>query len=208
MVSQEHFKKGGMLTKLASFFAETLRWLIVFVVAMIIGVLLHAYVLEFFFVNGTSMLPTLHHADLVLVDKLSYRFRTPERGEVIAFSFPEDVSQSFVKRVIGIPGDTVAIQNGLVLVNERPLDEHDYTSEKPERNFAPVTVPAGTVFVLGDNRNNSEDSRFSAVGFVPTSLILGRGLFVVWPDTDFSSLTLPPDETITHVPAPAQGGML
>ena len=148
--------------------------------AVIIAVLIMVFIARAYTVNGDSMLPTLHHGERLLVDKISYRFVGPSRGEIIVFKNPSDTSEQFIKRVIGLPGDKVAIIQGVVYVNDQPIME-DYTLAPARIGFSPQIVPEGTYFVLGDNRNNSEDSRFSRVGFLPRELIVGRAVWRYWP---------------------------
>lgn len=148
--------------------------------AIIIAVLIMVFIARAYTVNGDSMLPTLHHGERLLVDKISYRFVAPSRGEIIVFKNPSDTSEQFIKRVIGLPGDKVSIVQGVVYVNDQAIAE-DYTLAPARIGFSPQVVPDDTYFVLGDNRNNSEDSRFSRVGFLPRKLIVGRAIWRYWP---------------------------
>jgi signal peptidase I len=148
--------------------------------AVIIAALIMIFIARAYTVNGDSMLPTLHHGERLLIDKISYRFIEPSRGEIIVFKNPSNTREQFVKRVIGLPGDKVAIIQGVVYINDQPIEE-DYTLAPARIGFAPQIVPEGTYFVLGDNRNNSEDSRFSRVGFLPRELIVGRAVWCYWP---------------------------
>jgi signal peptidase I len=148
--------------------------------AVIIAALIMIFIARAYTVNGDSMLPTLHHGERLLIDKISYRFIEPSRGEIIVFKNPSNTREQFVKRVIGLPGDKVAIIQGVVYINDQPIEE-DYTLAPARIGFAPQIVPEGTYFVLGDNRNNSEDSRFSRVGFLPRELIVGRAVWRYWP---------------------------
>jgi signal peptidase I len=133
-----------------------------------------------FKVEGASMQPALVDHERILVNKLIYRLRPVERGDVVVFWFPGDPHRSFVKRVIGVPGDRVTIRNGQVSVNGEVLDEPYLIS--PHRrgdHHRPVTVQEGHYFVLGDHRNVSNDSR--AWGQVPERLILGKAVLRYWP---------------------------
>ena len=121
------------------------------------------------------------------MNKFIYRFREPEKGEILVFQYPRDTSRDFIKRVIAVPGDTVEIKDGRVLVNDQVLSE-DYILEKTRGDYPKSTVPQGTVFVMGDNRNNSEDSRFADVGFVPDALIKGKAVLVFWPVSELKTL--------------------
>jgi signal peptidase I len=158
--------------------------------AVLIAAFIMIFIARAYTVNGDSMLPTLQHGERLLVDKISYRFVEPSRGEIIVFKNPADTSEQFVKRVIGLPGDKVAISQGVVYVNDQPIEEN-YTCAPARIGFSPQIVPEGTYFVLGDNRNNSEDSRFSRVGFLPRNLIVGRAIWRYWPLTQVDILFRP-----------------
>jgi signal peptidase I len=158
--------------------------------AVLIAAFIMIFIARAYTVNGDSMLPTLQHGERLLVDKISYRFVEPSRGEIIVFKNPADTSEQFVKRVIGLPGDKVAISQGVVYVNDQPIEEN-YTFAPARIGFSPQIVPEGTYFVLGDNRNNSEDSRFSRVGFLPRNLIVGRAIWRYWPLTQVDILFRP-----------------
>src|SRR5690606_30920549 len=143
--------------------------------AVIMALLIMTFVARAFTVDGPSMMPTLRHGERLLVDKLTYRFAEPQRGDIVVFRYPSDPRQHFIKRLIGLPGDTVEVRNGRVLVNGVALEEN-YVLQPPLGRYGPRTVPEGAYFVLGDNRNNSEDSRDPRVGFVPRDHLVGRAL--------------------------------
>jgi signal peptidase I len=147
-----------------------------------------------FRVNGYSMQPTLQNNEFILVDKLSYHFTSPQRGDIIVFRYPGNPSEDFIKRVIGIPGDRITIHNGAVYVDGTRLKENyieappDYTMWKIPNTDSDV-VPKGYYFVLGDNRNDSADSHYW--GLLPRSDIIGRALIAYWPPQDFGILGHP-----------------
>lgn len=128
-------------------------------------------------VDGFSMLPTLHDGEFVLVNRLAYRFDAPQRGDIVVFHYPPDPRQDLIKRVIGLPGDTVGIQSGMVRVNDEPLDE-PYIAQSPLYSGTWV-VPEGHLFVLGDNRNDSSDSH--SWGMLPFKNIVGKAVLIYWP---------------------------
>ena len=128
-------------------------------------------------VDGPSMQPTLFTGEFVMVNKLAYKFGNPQTGDVIVFHYPRDPQQEFIKRVIGVAGDTVNIQSGIVSVNGVPLDEA-YIAAPPAYQSEWI-VPADSLFVLGDNRNDSSDSH--NWGPVPMQNVIGKALFVYWP---------------------------
>lgn len=120
--------------------------------------------------------------DRVFGNRLAYVFSEPERFDIIIFKYPDDESQLFIKRVIGLPGETVEIRDGNIYIDgsEEPLDDVD-TKETMEGSFGPYTVPEGCYFVMGDNRNNSRDSRYWEHTFVSEDEILGKAVFRYWP---------------------------
>lgn len=152
------------------------------VVAGVLVFLLVGYVCQIFAVSSSSMAPTLRPGDLVLVDRLTYEFGLPHRGDLILFHFRQADDQGFLKRVIGVPGDTVGERNGRFWVNGVPLAWP--TADAPTRDTAaalslpPVQVPAGQFFVLGDNPGASLDSRFW--GTVTLHEVVGKALLICW----------------------------
>lgn len=128
-------------------------------------------------VEGISMEPSLHDGEFVVVNRLAYRWKEPERGDVIVFHFPSDPRRRFIKRVIGLPGDTVTIRDGRVLINGSVLEE-PYLEEEP-RYHGEWRIAPNEVFVLGDNRNNSSDSQ--NWGPLDINEIIGKAMLVYWP---------------------------
>jgi signal peptidase I len=136
-----------------------------------------------FRIEGSSMEPNLHDGEYVLIDKVSYMFHPPERGDVIVFIRPGE--RDYIKRVIGLPGDTVEIRGGQVRVNGVPLAE-PYLNQPTRSDVAPRQVEPGQYFVMGDNRNNSTDSR--TFGSILAKDIVGRAWIVYWPPSDWSAV--------------------
>lgn len=161
-----------------------------FAIAVVTILFIVIFIAQSFLVKGTSMEPTLHDGERLIVNKFIYRFRPPRTGDIIVFKYPGDPSKKFIKRVIGEPGDSVWIENATVYVNNRPLDE-PYILEEMDSDFERVTVPQDTIFVLGDNRNGSRDSRYSDVGFVPLKNVVGKAIFVFWPLSEVTVLVNP-----------------
>ncbi len=153
-------------------FAKTL------VIAFLLAQLVMVSVAQAFQVEQYSMEPTLLPHDRVLVNKFVYRFREPQRGDVIVLHYPRDPSRNYIKRIVGLPGDRVEIKNGHLTVNDRRIEEL-YVNGQPSGDYGPEAVPEQSFFVLGDNRNNSEDSR--AFGFLRRSQIVGRAILIYWP---------------------------
>jgi signal peptidase I len=141
------------------------------------------FVAEARYIPSGSMLPTLQINDRLIVDKVSYYLKKPERGDIVVFDPTKALQQqnyhdAFIKRVIGVPGDKVEVRGGKVYVNTKALTEN-YIQEQPRYNFGPVTVPPNEYLVLGDNRNNSYDSHYW--GFVPREKIIGKAVLRFWP---------------------------
>jgi signal peptidase I len=128
-------------------------------------------------VENVSMEPTLKPGNFLLVNKLAYKWGKMQVGDIIVFHYPPDPGTDYIKRLIGLPGDHIQIQGGIVYVNSHPLTE-PYIAEPPEYSYDQI-VPEGSVFVLGDNRNDSSDSH--SWGFVPIQNIVGKAIAVYWP---------------------------
>ncbi|HLE68475.1 MAG TPA: signal peptidase I, partial [Vicinamibacteria bacterium] len=138
------------------------------------------YVVQAFKVQGTSMSPELKDGDRILVNKFLYYFGDIERGDVVVFWYPEDPKLSFIKRVVALPGETVEIRSGAVLVNGTLIDETYVSGTNADlRSFPPHEVRNGHFFVLGDNRKGSNDSR--SWGLVPERYIYGKAFLRIWP---------------------------
>jgi signal peptidase I len=149
-------------------------------VAVLFCFFLITFVAQAFRVQGTSMLPLLHDGERIIVNKFVYRFHPIERGDVVVFWYPRDPSVSFIKRVIGLPGDTVEIRHGSLYVNGR-LTAEPYVNVqyRDDETRPPVQVGKGHYFVLGDHRNSSNDSR--SWGEVPEKYVYGKAYLRFWP---------------------------
>jgi len=148
-------------------------------------------------VESISMQPTLYEGDMVIVNKLAYRWGEPKRGDIIIFEYPPDPKQEpYIKRVIGLPGERVRIADGKVYVND-VLQTEPYLKVTTMRG-GEWTVPEGALFVLGDNRNNSSDSR--AWGMVPLENVIGKALVIYWPPRDWAVLNMPSAAAAAEAP--------
>jgi signal peptidase I len=189
--------------------------------ALLLAILIKTFLVQAFYIPSESMVPTLQIGDRVLVNRLAYRFGDIERFDVIVFSDPnpppgEDrgivggflhwlgegtgvakpAEEDFIKRVIALPGETWEIRDGAVYVNGAKIDEPYLVGPPDQRNFGPDTVPAGSLFVLGDNRLHSCDSRFTpddvgvcrGLGYVPEDNVIGQAFVVIWPPGDMGWL--------------------
>ncbi len=140
-------------------------------------------------VEGTSMAPLLTDQERIFINKFVYRFEPIERGDVVVFWYPMDRSKSFIKRVVGLPGETVEIRQGRVYVDGKRLEE-PYVPPRftDTSNYGPIRVPPGEFFVMGDHRASSNDSR--VFGTVPNRYIYGKAVFAYWPVDRFGSIPL------------------
>lgn len=163
-----------------------------FVVIMLLAFVLvfgfiRPFVVEAFKIPSESMVPTLQVGDRVLANKFIYRFTDPDRGDVVVFESVEQEGTDLIKRVVGVEGDRVAVQNGTLLVNDEPLEEPYVNRELPDvGSYEPTVVPEDHVFVMGDNRPNSQDSRF--FGAVPEENLEGEAFVRFWPPTRIGGL--------------------
>lgn len=152
------------------------------ILSVIIAVVVILFLYQPVKVEGTSMMPALEDQERVFINKFVYRFGLSkvERGDTVVFWYPGDPSKSYIKRVIGLPGDTVEVRLGVVTVNGRAVEEPYVPQEYRDRStMDAVKVPEGMYFVLGDHRNSSNDSR--NWGPVPSEAIYGKAVFVYWP---------------------------
>ena len=161
---------------------EVLSWVLVIAAAYVLAFLITHFVIIKTEVISGSMESTLNIDDRVIGNRLAYNFSDPERGDIIFFANPRNEAETYVKRIIGCPGEAVEIRDGKVYINEAavPLDE-PYLKEKMKGSFGPYVVPENSFFVMGDNRANSVDSRYSVLGMVSEQDINGRIFLRLWP---------------------------
>jgi signal peptidase I len=177
---------------------EVLEWVKAIAIALVLVFLIRWLLFKPFIVDGPSMQPNFHTGERVIVNEILYDIRSPQRGEVIVFHVPSE-GRDFIKRVIGVAGDTVKVEGDVVTVNGEPVNEtylneainqaHNNNSlyndkDFPNEQFPDGTVPEGHVFVMGDNRSDSTDSRM--IGYVPLGDIVGRADLIFWPVKDIS----------------------
>lgn len=170
-------------TEKFSFKAELISWVKILVVCFGIAYLLTTFVVVNAYVPSGSMETTIMTGDRLFANRLEYYFSKPERFDIAVLEFPDDPSQLFVKRVIGLPNDTVEIKEGKLYINEELVDE-PYLTEPMKGSFGPYNVPEGCYFVLGDNRNNSDDGRYWQNTYVEEDAMLARIFFRYWPNFD------------------------
>lgn len=172
---------------------ELFGWVAYIVVLVCVVHLTVTYVGQRTVVAGDSMLNTLHDKDNLIIDKVSYRFRDPERYEIIVFPYRHAEETFYIKRIIGLPGETIQIKDGYVYINEQKLEEtfgrEVIRADRYGQAAEPITLGEDEYFVLGDNRNESADSRETSVGILQREDLIGRAWVRIWPLDSFGSLT-------------------
>jgi signal peptidase I len=171
-----------------SFRSEIRVWTRDLLIAIGLALVIIVFLYQPVKVEGTSMAPLLSDQERIFINKFVYRFEAIERGDVVVFWYPLDRSKSFIKRVVGLPGEMVEIRQGMVYVNDVAVVE-PYVPRQYEdlSDFGPLQVPQGSYFVMGDHRISSNDSR--VFGPVPSRFIYGRAVFAYWPVDHFGSLS-------------------
>ena len=161
---------------------ETVSWIETIVFAVVFAFLITTFLIVNAKVPSASMETTVMTGDRLIANRLSYKLSKPERYDIVVFKFPDDESKLYIKRIIGLPGDTVNIRNGHVYINDstEPLRE-DFLHEPMRTEDATFVVPEGHYFMMGDNRNHSSDSRFWENKFVAEDKILGKAAFRYFP---------------------------
>ena len=163
---------------------EVLDWVVFFVILIGLTFLINIYVGQRTYISGPSMQPTLHDGDNLIVDKISYRFTDPKRYDIIVFPYRYQDDIFYIKRIIGLPGETVQIINGYVYINGELREDEVYGAEVMEDAgiaSEPITLGEDEYFVLGDNRNHSSDSRDPNVGVLHRDELIGRAWVRIWP---------------------------
>ena len=176
-------------TRARSAAITTIAWLRDLMLSVLIAVLVILFLYRPVKVEGTSMMPSLYDQERLFINQYSYKFGLGgiKRGDTVVFWFPGDRMTSYIKRVIGVPGDTVAVQDGYVIINGKKLVENYVPPEyRDDSTLAPESIPPDQYFVLGDHRIASNDSR--AWGLVPRSYIYGKAVFVFWPPDRIGSV--------------------
>ena len=150
------------------------------IIAVLLALLIRTFVVQAFTIPSGSMIPTLLVGDYILVNKFIYRFKDPVRGDVIVFKYPWDEKRDFIKRVVGLGGEEIVIKGRAVFVNGKPVDDPHafFVDSVTTQEYGPVVVPPGSYFVMGDNRDNSQDSRYW--GFLKREKIRGKAFMVYW----------------------------
>ena len=167
---------------------RNVSFLLYIALVVLVALTIRSFIAEPIRVDGDSMIPTLVHNEDMFVEKMSYWFDDPLRGDIIICFYP-GYTESCVKRVIGLPGETVEVKEGKIFINGSALDETPYWSGEIVGDMDPVTVGTRQVFVVGDNRNGSKDSRNPSVGSIPYAKVVGRVVAVVYPFNEFETFS-------------------
>ncbi|MDK2822149.1 MAG: signal peptidase [Clostridia bacterium] len=149
------------------------------IIAIILALIIRTFLFQFFWIPSRSMEPTLLINDRIIVTRFSYWFNEPQRGDVVVFKYPLDPKKDYVKRLIGLPGEKIQIINSKLYINDILVEESYLPEGLKFGDFGPIQVPEGNYFMMGDNRNNSSDSR--VWGFVEEDLLIGKAQFIYWP---------------------------
>jgi signal peptidase I len=173
----------------STFHREVRIWARDLLLGMCFAVIIIIFLYQPITVEGTSMLPVISDQERILINKMVYRFEPIRRGDVVVFWYPLDMTKSFIKRVVGLPGETVEIRWGRVYVNGKQLVEPYVLPQYLDNvSYRPVTVPPGQYFVMGDHRDSSNDSRM--FGTIPAQYIFGKAVFAYWPMDHFGSISV------------------
>lgn len=168
---------------------EIRDWVLMILVAIILATLVNSQLVVNAQIPSGSMENTIMTGDRVIGSRLTYKTKDPERFDIIVFHYPDNEEELFIKRIIGLPGETVNIIDGKVYIDDaaEPLDD-SFIAEEMKGSFGPYTVPEDCYFVMGDNRNNSHDSRFWDNPYVSRDKILGKAYFRYWPLTEMGRI--------------------
>jgi len=184
-----HDNEGPVLSGAKKFGSLVFEVVKVVLISLAIILPVRMFLIQPFYVEGASMEPSFYNKEYLIIDEISYRFQEPQRGEVIVFRNPQNTKQYYIKRIIGLPGETVEIRSGLVFVNEQEVDETSYVESPSQQSLSPLTLATDEYFVLGDNRLVSYDSRrFKGLN---EKYIIGRVWFRGWPVDKISTFNLP-----------------
>lgn len=156
---------------------EVISYVIMAAIAVVLALIINKFLIINAEVPTSSMHPTIKAKDRLIGNRLAYNNASPARGDIIIFPYPDNEAETFVKRVIGLPGETVEIHDGQVFINGSPLDESSYLKTQTPGTWGPYVVPVGCYFVLGDNRGSSKDSRYWDNKYVEEDKILAKAVF-------------------------------
>ena len=186
----KHQKDNNVISSLKRFGLLVFETVKVILISLAIILPIRYFLVQPFIVEGASMQPTFESNEYLIIDELTYRFDRPQRGQVVVFRYQRDPRQFFIKRIVGLPGDTIEMKNGKVYINDKLLEENYVEADNmSDTNMSRIILGENEFFLMGDNRSNSLDSR--VFGPVDKKYIIGRVWFRTWPFDRFSFFTSP-----------------
>lgn len=149
-------------------------------ISLVIAIFIINFIFQIVTVSGESMIPTLKNNDKLILEKVSYRITSPKKNDIVVIRYPADIRERIIKRVIAVAGDKVKINDNILYINGKAIDEY-YKNEDFMKDYAEAEVPQDSIFILGDNRNFSKDSRSDDIGFVKLNLLEGKAVIRLYP---------------------------
>ena len=149
-------------------------------ISLLIAIFIINFIFQIVTVSGESMVPTMQNNDILILEKVSYRITSPNKNDIVVIRYPADIRERLIKRVIAVSGDKIKINDNILYINDEAIDEY-YKKEDFMQDYDEAVVPQDSIFILGDNRNFSKDSRSSDIGFVKLNLIEGKAVLRLYP---------------------------
>jgi len=178
---EERPKRRKKKNKKNKLIKELTEYALCILIAFVVALLIRKYVMVIGYVPTTSMYDTINKGDRLIINELAYVFGEPKRGDIVSFYYPDDESQVYIKRIIGLPGETIEGKDGAVYINGTRLNESSYIDDVYTSDFGPYLIPENSYFMMGDNRSNSRDSRFWDNKYVSIDKIIGRSVLRIYP---------------------------